>query len=79
MQLLDYINGHAPAEQEAFADECGTSLAYLRQVAYGNRLCREKLASKIEQASGGVVTRQVLRPDDWMEIWPELATQGPKA
>jgi DNA-binding transcriptional regulator YdaS (Cro superfamily) len=73
MQLLDYINSRPPADQEAFAAECDTSLAYLRQVAYGNRLCREKLASKIEQASGSVVTRQVLRPDDWKEIWPELA------
>jgi DNA-binding transcriptional regulator YdaS (Cro superfamily) len=26
----------------------------------------------IEQATGGVVTRQMLRPDDWKAIWPEL-------
>lgn len=78
MQLLDYINSLAPVGQEAFADECSTSLAYLRQVAYRNRLCREKLASKIEHASGGAVTRQELRPDDWKEIWPELAAREAK-
>lgn len=27
----------------------------------------------IEKATGGVVTRRDLRPDDWMKIWPELA------
>jgi len=27
----------------------------------------------IEVATGGLVTRQDLRPDDWWKIWPELA------
>jgi len=27
----------------------------------------------IEAATGGRVTRQDLRPDDWQAIWPELA------
>ena len=27
----------------------------------------------IERATGGVVTRRDLRPDDWQDIWPELA------
>ena len=72
MQFLDYINSLSPAEQGAFAGQCGTSIDYLRQVAYGNRACREKLASKVERSSGGAVTRQMLRPDDWQEIWPEL-------
>jgi len=29
--------------------------------------------SSIEAATGGEVTRQELRPDDWQSIWPELA------
>lgn len=33
----------------------------------------EKMAL-IEQACGGAVTRKEMRPDDWQEIWPELAT-----
>ncbi|NSX14992.1 helix-turn-helix domain-containing protein [Cupriavidus taiwanensis] len=78
MQLLDYINSLSTDQQEAFAEKCGTSMAYLRQVAYGNRVCREKLASKIEGASDGLVTRQELRPDDWQEIWPELVPKGGK-
>ena len=28
----------------------------------------------IERATNGAVTRKDLRPDDWQEIWPELAT-----
>lgn len=27
----------------------------------------------IERATGGKVTRRELRPDDWAELWPELA------
>lgn len=27
----------------------------------------------IERATNGAVTRKHLRPDDWHEIWPELA------
>ena len=27
----------------------------------------------IERATAGRVTRQALRPDDWQDIWPELA------
>jgi DNA-binding transcriptional regulator YdaS (Cro superfamily) len=31
----------------------------------------------IERATNGAVTRKDLRPDDWQEIWPELATTNP--
>ena len=31
----------------------------------------------IERATLGKVTRKDLRPDDWHEIWPELATPQP--
>jgi DNA-binding transcriptional regulator YdaS (Cro superfamily) len=30
----------------------------------------------IEQATNGAVTRKDLRPDDWMNIWPELAEKA---
>lgn len=29
--------------------------------------------STIERLTGGAVTRNALRPDDWKKIWPELA------
>lgn len=31
----------------------------------------------IERATGGQVTRKDLRPNDWQEIWPELAANAP--
>ncbi|WP_064577196.1 transcriptional regulator [Cupriavidus gilardii] len=70
--LKSFLDSLPVEEREPFAHRCGTSFDYLRQVAYGNRLCREKLAARIERESGGAVKRQVLRPDDWHEVWPEL-------
>jgi len=32
-----------------------------------------RLAPTLEKA--GIATRQQLRPDDWQQIWPELAPQ----
>lgn len=32
----------------------------------------------IERASGGLVTRRDLRPNDWADIWPELAEKTAK-
>lgn len=32
---------------------------------------------RIEAATGGKVTCKDLRPDDWANYWPELATQQP--
>lgn len=32
----------------------------------------------IERETGGAVTRQALRPDDWHLIWPELADSKAK-
>jgi DNA-binding transcriptional regulator YdaS (Cro superfamily) len=33
----------------------------------------------IENATKGKVTRRELRPNDWRDIWPELASKRPKA
>lgn len=32
-----------------------------------------KQCVRIEALTGGVVSRRALRPDDWQDIWPELA------
>jgi DNA-binding transcriptional regulator YdaS (Cro superfamily) len=31
----------------------------------------------IERATAGAVTRRDLRPDDWWQIWPEMAQSTP--
>ena len=51
----------------------GTSVAYLKQIAYGNKKASASLAVKVEIASNAKITRAMLRPDDWHEIWPEIA------
>lgn len=42
-----------------------------------------KQAVRIERLTSGAVTRRDLRPDDWLDIWPELANaaivQSPSA
>jgi DNA-binding transcriptional regulator YdaS (Cro superfamily) len=37
-----------------------------------------KYCPAIERATHGQVTRQHLRPDDWQDIWPELADSEQK-
>lgn len=58
---------------QATIDKTGVSFSYLRLIAYGHKQPSAKVATLIEQATNGNVTRQVLRPDDWWLIWPELS------
>jgi DNA-binding transcriptional regulator YdaS (Cro superfamily) len=68
-KFLSYLNELSAADRAAFAGRCGTSFDYLRQIGYGNRLCREALAINIERESGRAVTCEELRPDvDWAFI-----------
>lgn len=53
-------------ERDAFAKRCGSSFAHVRNVAYGQKSCAEKLAINIDRESGGKVRCESLRPDvDW--------------
>ena len=68
-KLLSYLNELPPPDRGAFASRCGTSFDYLRQIGYGNRVCREALAINIERESSRAVTCEELRPDvDWAYI-----------
>lgn len=42
----------------------------------GGRPVPPKQCVRIERLTAGRVTRRDLRPDDWREIWPELAEDG---
>lgn len=60
------------------ADDCsvmetGTTRAYLRLIGYGQKVASAEMSVGIELATGRLVTRQMLRPDDWNRLWPELA------
>ena len=40
---------------------------------------KAEYCTAIERATGGQVTRRDLRPNDWQQIWPELATPASPA
>jgi DNA-binding transcriptional regulator YdaS (Cro superfamily) len=66
MDLLHYLSPMSAADRASFAKKCGTSLAYLRQVAYGNKNCGAELAINIDRESGGEVLLEQLCPaPDW--------------
>ena len=73
MKLIDYLRHITVEQREALAQSCATSLGHLRNLAYGYRPCGAALAARIERGSNGNVTRRDLCPDDWQDIWPELA------
>lgn len=73
MNLKQHIHGLDAAAREKLAQSCGTTLGHLRNVMYGYRPCTPALASAIERHTARAVTRQDLCPDDWADIWPELA------
>ncbi len=70
--LLDWLK---TATDQA-VDETGTSRAYLRLIAYGQKTASPSMAVGIERATCARVTRQDLRPADWARIWPELANSS---
>jgi DNA-binding transcriptional regulator YdaS (Cro superfamily) len=61
----------------AFAREIGVSNAMLYQFEKGIRPVPTKYCAAIEVATGGLVTRKDLFPDDWQRIWPELKRRRP--
>lgn len=64
-----YFKALSKDARQAFAGQVGTSVAYLWQIAYEQRSCRESLAIEIEKASKGAVRVEELRPDvDWAYI-----------
>ena len=40
---------------------------------------KAEYCTAIERATGGQVTRRDLRPNDWQQIWPELAAPASPA
>jgi len=54
------------------ADALGVTKGAVHQWMLPDRKVPIEHCTPIEQATGGVVTRQMLRPDDWKSIWPEL-------
>lgn len=71
-KLLAYLNSLSPADREAFAVKCGTTVGYIRRACSGGLALKAQTCVLIERESGGAVSRKDLRPNDWLETWPEL-------
>ncbi|CAR54910.1 hypothetical protein NP88_2261 [Burkholderia cepacia] len=62
-------------EQAQFCFACGTTLGYMRKALSVGAIFGPALCVSIERESKGLVTRRDLHPNDWQDIWPELADQ----
>ena len=69
-KMLMWLKGLSNDEAR---ERVGASYSYLRLIAYGYKRPSAKIATAIEKATCGDITRKELRPEDWQDIWPEIA------
>jgi len=74
-ELRAYLKSLSPDARADYAWRCGTTIGYLRKALSLRLTLRERLCARLEVESGGAVTRCGLRPDDYIDIWPELAAK----
>jgi DNA-binding transcriptional regulator YdaS (Cro superfamily) len=74
MELREYLDGLERGGATRFAASINVTPSYLSQLAAGTTPRSPARCVQIELATGGLVSRKDLRPDDWHEIWPELRT-----
>lgn len=71
-ELRAYLKTLSVEQQITFATKCGTTIASLRVAISKKSKIGAELCVAIETSSNGAVTRKDLRPDCWVNIWPEL-------
>jgi DNA-binding transcriptional regulator YdaS (Cro superfamily) len=71
MKLIDYVKNRG--SQRSLALKLGITPVLISQWANEQRPVPPERCVEIEIATGGIVGRKDLRPDDWPKIWPELA------
>jgi len=72
-RLLNFFNGLTKPEREEFLQRAGISEALLRKNCSLGIPFREATCVSIEGAVGEYGFRRYIRPNDWRDIWPELA------
>jgi len=75
MNLNDYFVRHG--QKSELARAIGVPAILVSQWSLGQRPVPIARCKAIESATDGAVTCKDLRPDDWHEIWPELAISEP--
>lgn len=76
MQKVDpptYIRSLKVAERVLLAQALGMSYGHLNNLAYERRQITPLYAARLERYSEGRAPRELAFPDEWREIWPELA------
>ena len=73
-KAIDHFGG-----QRQLGEAINVQVAQVWQWANGKRPVPIPQCVDIERATGNAVTRQVLRPDDFWKVWPDLAHLAPKA
>lgn len=65
-EILEYLRSLPPAEREAFAARCKTSVGYLRKAVSAKQQLGVELCVHLERESGGVLRCERLFPGlDW--------------
>lgn len=59
----------------ALARELRLPQSFVSNMGTGKKPIPVLHMARIERATHGAVTRAEMRPNDWHEIWPELASQ----
>lgn len=71
MNLSKYLTQQR-GRQAALAKAIGAYAPDVSRWADGSRPIPFHFGASIEAATGGVVTRQEMFPDEWKKLWPEL-------
>ncbi|MGI4717236.1 MAG: transcriptional regulator [Janthinobacterium lividum] len=74
MNLSQYLSQER-GRQASLARAIGAHAPDISRWADGTRPIPVVHGAAIETATGGLVTRREMFPDDWHRIWPELADQ----
>lgn len=74
MDIKTYLSQER-GRQAALAKAIGAHAPDVSRWAEGTRPIPVTYGAAIEAATGGLVTRQEMFPDDWQTIWPELASK----
>jgi len=77
MNLHKYLSEQENSNK--FSKRIGVPLPSISHWRHKKRPVPIEKALLIESATGGLVTRKELRPNDWSTIWPELLQQDKSA
>jgi DNA-binding transcriptional regulator YdaS (Cro superfamily) len=76
MNLSTYLSQER-GRQAALARAIGAHAPDVSRWAKGTKSLPMRHAAAIEVATGGLVTRKEMFPNEWQRNWPELAQQSP--